>query len=132
MSFFYGFRKCLASAPLKPLYSLTPFSLFGGFNIHLFLNLVLLVNTSHFCLQISNKPKMLDNGYVTKKRGKTMTKELKKLMKKNKFTLIRQKKHLVWEHITGGLVTTSSTPSCQNALRNIKQDIKSVVGACYA
>jgi predicted RNA binding protein YcfA (HicA-like mRNA interferase family) len=61
-----------------------------------------------------------------------MTKELKKLMKKNDFTLIRQKKHLVWEHTTGGLVTTSSTPSCKNALRNIMKDIKTVTGACYA
>ena len=61
-----------------------------------------------------------------------MTKELKKLMKKNQFTLIRQKKHLVWQHITGGLVTTSSTPSCQNAIRNIRKDIKSVTGGCFA
>jgi len=61
-----------------------------------------------------------------------MTKELKKLMKKNEFTLIRQKRHLVWEHINGGLVTTSSTPSCQGAIRSIMKDIKSVTGVCYA
>ena len=62
-----------------------------------------------------------------------MPKELKKLMKKNHFSIIRQKKHIVWSHnVTGALVTTSSTPSNQNAIRMIMKDIKKEVGVCYA
>ena len=61
-----------------------------------------------------------------------MTKELKKLMKKNDFQLIRQKNHLVWEHKNIGCkVTTSVTPSCKFAIRNIMKDIKKEVGVCY-
>ena len=61
-----------------------------------------------------------------------MTKELKKLMKKNDFVLLRQRKHMVWEHKgTGGLVTTSTSPSCKGAIRNIQKDIKTVTGDCY-
>jgi hypothetical protein len=61
-----------------------------------------------------------------------MPKELKKLMKKNHFEVIRMNKHIVWQHKTGGKVTTSATPSCKNAIRNIMKDIKNVAGVCYA
>ena len=54
-------------------------------------------------------------------------------MKKNNFDLLRKKNHLVWIHqITGKKVTTSATPSCQNAIKNIMRDIKHEVGICYA
>lgn len=67
------------------------------------------------------------------KRENIMKKELKKLMKKNNFDLLRKKNHLVWIHqITGKKVTTSATPSCQNAIKNIMRDIKHEVGICYA
>ena len=61
-----------------------------------------------------------------------MPKELKKLMKKNHFEVIRMNKHIVWQHQNGGKVTTSKTPSCKNAMRNIMKDIKTVTGVCYA
>ena len=57
-----------------------------------------------------------------------MKKELSKLMKKNGFVLIRSNKHLIWEHeIIGKKITTSSSPSCKNAMKNIKKDINSVL-----
>ena len=61
-----------------------------------------------------------------------MTKELRKLMKKNSFSVIRQKNHIVWGHITGCKVVTSATPSCKHALKNIMKDIKKEVGVVYA
>ena len=61
-----------------------------------------------------------------------MPKELKKLMKKNHFIILRMKNHIVWQHISGALVTTSKTPSCKHALKNIMKDIKNVTGHCYA
>ena len=61
-----------------------------------------------------------------------MPKELKKLMKKNHFVILRMKNHVVWKHISGALVTTSKTPSCKHALKNIMKDIKNTTGVCYA
>ena len=62
-----------------------------------------------------------------------MPKELKKLMKKNHFEILRNNKHIVWMHkIKGVKITTSSTPSSKNAIRAIQKDIKNVVGVCYA
>ena len=62
-----------------------------------------------------------------------MTKELKKLMKKNDFEVIRNKKHIVWKHKeNGALVTTSSTPSNKNAIKMIMKDIRKEVGVVYA
>ena len=55
-----------------------------------------------------------------------MNKELKKLMKENNFFLLRQKKHLVWKHISGGIVTTAKTPSCHRAFKNIVREIEAV------
>ena len=54
-----------------------------------------------------------------------MTKELKKMMKKNDMELVRQKKHLIWKHKTlGFLVTTPSTGSDHRGLKNTMRDIK--------
>ena len=57
-----------------------------------------------------------------------MKKEIKKLMKKNDFTLIRTGKHHIWQHeFTKKKVTTSTSPSRGNALNMIKSDIRSVL-----
>ena len=54
-----------------------------------------------------------------------MKKEIYKLMKKNGLVLIREKKHLIWEHLDSGeIITTSKTPSSSNVLFEIKRDIK--------
>jgi|TARA_B100000927_G_scaffold273017_1_gene251097 hypothetical protein len=54
-----------------------------------------------------------------------MKKEIYKLMKKNGLVLIREKKHLIWEHLDSGeIITTSKTPSSSNALFEIKRDIR--------
>ena len=57
-----------------------------------------------------------------------MPKDLRKLMKKNNFLLMKQNGHLHWKHVNGGKVTTSLTPSCRHAMQNIKKDIKNVTG----
>ena len=61
-----------------------------------------------------------------------MPKEIKKLMKKNHFTILRMKNHVVWIHISGAIVITSKSPSCKYAIKNIMKDIKKEVGICYA
>lgn len=62
-----------------------------------------------------------------------MPKEVKKLMKKNHFEIIRMKNHIVWQHTKLGVkVTTSKSPSCKNAIRNIMKDIKLMTGVVYA
>ena len=54
-----------------------------------------------------------------------MKKEIYKLRKKNGLVLIREKKHLIWEHLDSGeIITTSKTPSSSNALFEIKRDIR--------
>ena len=54
-----------------------------------------------------------------------MKKEIYKLMKKNGLVLIREKKHLIWEHLDSGeIITTSKTPSSSNVLFEIKRDIR--------
>ena len=57
-----------------------------------------------------------------------MKKELKRLMKINDFTLVRQKKHLFWRHKDGAVVVTSKTASDHRALKNIATQIKKEVG----
>ena len=53
-----------------------------------------------------------------------MGKEIKKLMKKNNYELVRSNKHLVWKHkIFGGTITTSKTPSSRCALKEIQKNI---------
>lgn len=54
-----------------------------------------------------------------------MKKEISELMKKNGLVLIREKKHMIWEHLDSGeIITTSKTPSSSNVLFEIKRDIK--------
>jgi predicted RNA binding protein YcfA (HicA-like mRNA interferase family) len=54
-----------------------------------------------------------------------MKKEISKLMKKNGLVLIREKKHMIWEHLDSGeIITTSKTPSSSNVLFEIKRDIR--------
>ena len=54
-----------------------------------------------------------------------MKKEIYKLMKKNGLVLIREKKHMIWEHVeSGDIITTSKTPSSSNVLFAIKRDIR--------
>lgn len=54
-----------------------------------------------------------------------MKKEIYKLMKKNGLVLIREKKHMIWEHLDSGeIITTSKTPSSSNVVFEIKRDIR--------
>lgn len=54
-----------------------------------------------------------------------MKKEISELMKKNGLVLIREKKHMIWEHLDSGeIITTSKTPSSSNVLFEIKRDIR--------
>ena len=57
-----------------------------------------------------------------------MKKELKRLMKINDFTLVRQKKHLFWRHKDGAVVVTSIPASDHRALKNLATQIKKEVG----
>lgn len=61
-----------------------------------------------------------------------MNKELKKLMIKNNFRLLRKKKHFVWEHKSGGIVVTSKTPSCHRAFMEIEKNITKIIGGALA
>ena len=52
-------------------------------------------------------------------------KDIRKLMKNNKYFLFRMKKHAVWKHsITGKIITTPKTPSDIRTLKNIAKEIK--------
>tara|TARA_Y100000289_G_C3841505_1_gene108790 strand:+ start:103 stop:291 length:189 start_codon:yes stop_codon:yes gene_type:complete len=47
------------------------------------------------------------------------------LMRASQFTLRRQSgKHLIWQHASGLLITTSKTASDHRALQNIRGDIR--------
>ena len=60
-----------------------------------------------------------------------MTRELKKMMQSNDFVLVRQKRHLVWEHsITKRKVVTSATPSDWRTLKNTQREINKVLALC--
>ena len=104
----------------------------GGF---LLSKIVQWVNNGYQCHTISpvNESMAMSKGSQKKEIPMTLKKELKKLMKKNKFELIRQKNHLVWQHIEKKCkVTTSSSPSCKHALKNIMKDIQKEVGFVVA
>jgi hypothetical protein len=48
---------------------------------------------------------------------------VKQLAKQFGYELIRQSKHLIWQHCqTGAIVTTSKSPSDYRAIRNIEKD----------
>ena len=62
-----------------------------------------------------------------------MGKEIKKLTKKNNYQLVRSNKHLVWKHkVFGGTITTSKTPSCKFALKEIEKNIRHQLACVYA
>ena len=50
--------------------------------------------------------------------------EIKKLMKVNGFSLIREKSNYIWKHSTGVIITTSKTPSGNYALAQCNRQIK--------
>ena len=56
------------------------------------------------------------------------TREISKLMKKNGFELVRNKKHLIFYHTsTGRKITTSKTASDWRTMRNLTATINQVV-----
>lgn len=59
-----------------------------------------------------------------------MTKEVKKLMKMNNLYILRQGNKCIWKHIGGAIIVTSLTPSDHRAIKNIRRDIKKVIGHC--
>lgn len=46
------------------------------------------------------------------------------LMSRHGFELQRKSKHMVWRNASGVMVTTSSTPSDGNALRQVERQIR--------
>jgi hypothetical protein len=50
-------------------------------------------------------------------------------MKSYGFTLERESKHLVWRNAQRVMVTTSSTPSDTNALRQVERQIRRKLAA---
>ena len=56
-------------------------------------------------------------------------KELKVLMLNNGFKLVRETKHLVWVNEGANVsISTSKTPSGVMAIKQIKRDIRRVIG----
>lgn len=45
-------------------------------------------------------------------------------MKSYGFTLARESKHLVWRNASNVMVTTSSTPSDINAIRQVERQVR--------
>lgn len=56
-------------------------------------------------------------------------KQIFKIMKENNFELIRQNKHMVWQHRTcGKIVVTACTPSSPDvAVKKVKCEIRRVL-----
>jgi len=55
---------------------------------------------------------------------KSFKKEITVLMESHGFELHRQSKHLVWKHVSGVKIITSSTPSCRHAFNQIEREIR--------
>tara|TARA_B100000902_G_C26525668_1_gene535421 strand:- start:185 stop:376 length:192 start_codon:yes stop_codon:yes gene_type:complete len=53
--------------------------------------------------------------------------QIKKLMRNNGFSLIREKSHYIWKHSTGAIITTSKTPSGNYAIAQCNRQIKKVL-----
>jgi len=51
-------------------------------------------------------------------------KELRLIMSRHGFSIHRQSKHLIWRNEAGQTITTSSTPSDGNALRQIERQVR--------
>jgi len=55
------------------------------------------------------------------------TKRIVELVKSYGFTLLRQKRHLIFKHSSGKVITTSRTSSDKRALKNIESTIKKLI-----
>ena len=52
------------------------------------------------------------------------TSEIKKLCEKHGFKLVREKKHFVWKHPSGAVLTTPKSTSNRHAPNNLNKRIK--------
>lgn len=55
------------------------------------------------------------------------TKRIVELAKFYGFTLLRQKRHLIFKHSSGKIIATSRTASDKRALKNIESTIKKLI-----
>lgn len=55
------------------------------------------------------------------------TKRIVELAKSYGFTLLRQKRHFIFKHSSGKIITTSRTASDKRALKNIESTIKKLI-----
>ena len=55
------------------------------------------------------------------------TKRIVELAKSYGFTLLRQKRHLIFKHSSGKIIATSRTSSDNRALKNIESTIKKLI-----
>jgi predicted RNA binding protein YcfA (HicA-like mRNA interferase family) len=53
-----------------------------------------------------------------------MSRTLRELLRTNGFTLLRQRKHLVWRHPNGRNFITAKTPSDRFAENNVRASLK--------
>lgn len=53
--------------------------------------------------------------------------QIKKLMRNNGFSLIREKSHYIWKHSSGAIITTAKTPSGNYAIAQCNRQIKKVL-----
>lgn len=56
----------------------------------------------------------------------TRQKELETLMKSAGFSLARHKRHAIWKHPSGAMVSTSMSPSDKNAVKRAAQQLTKV------
>ncbi len=59
---------------------------------------------------------------------KSLTKEIRFLMEKNDFHLVRETKHFIWQHKNGTIITTSKTPSDNYAVAQCSRQIRRIMG----
>jgi len=55
---------------------------------------------------------------------KKLDRQREQLMKSYGYTLHRKSSHMIWKDLDGRIVTTSSSPSDVNALRQIERQLK--------
>jgi predicted RNA binding protein YcfA (HicA-like mRNA interferase family) len=53
--------------------------------------------------------------------------EIKKLCEKHGFKLMRSKKHFIWHHPSGAVMTTSKSASDQRAFANIDKQARKAI-----
>ena len=59
---------------------------------------------------------------------KNLTKEIRFLMERNDFSLLRESKHFIWKHKNGTIITTSKTPSDNYAVAQCSRQIRRIMG----